>query len=125
MDAYQPCLYGTTGKPAYSAATASNLLNQEIGSGSKAEEDIADLFNIWLAKQEDARHKPPTLHEKLLRRCSKPGDAVMNLYADAGALLIACEQLQRICYAIEPDPKLCDVILARYEALTGNKGVKL
>jgi DNA modification methylase len=35
--------------------------------------------------------------------------------------LIACEQLERRALLMEIDPNYCDVILARYEALTGNR----
>jgi hypothetical protein len=41
-------------------------------------DDIHDLFNIWLVKRKntaDYEHpteKPPVLHEKALKRCSKP-----------------------------------------------------
>ena len=38
--------------------------------------------------------------------------------------LIACEQLDRKCYMMELDPHYCDVIIARWEKLTGNKAIK-
>lgn len=124
ISSYQPCLYGTIGKPAMSELQVNGLFNQEIGNGSKAEEDTADIFNIWLARrdtldpQQRQAHKPPTLHEKLLRRCTQPGDTILHLFAEVGSLMAACEQLQRQCFMVEPDPKRCDIIRARYEALT-------
>jgi hypothetical protein len=39
----------------------------------------------------------------------------------AAALLIASEHADRICYGMELDPKYCDVIVARWEKLTGRK----
>ena len=47
--------------------------------------------------------------------------SVLDIFAGSGATLIAAEKLQRDCYAIELDPKYCDVIIQRWENLTGQK----
>ncbi len=39
--------------------------------------------------------------------------------------MIACEKLNRICYMMELDPKYCDVIVKRWENLTGRKAGKV
>ena len=44
---------------------------------------------------------------------------VFDPFAGSGSTLIACEQLGRTCYAVELDPKYVDVIIARWEKLTG------
>ena len=46
-----------------------------------------------------------------------------DLFGGSGSTLIACEQLNRKCYMAELDPKYCDVIVERYENLTGRKAV--
>ena len=46
---------------------------------------------------------------------------VLDLFGGSGSTLIACEQLNRKCYMMELDPKYCDVILQRWENLTGKK----
>ena len=46
---------------------------------------------------------------------------VLDLFGGSGATLIAAEQLNRICYMMELDPKYCDVIVTRWENLTGLK----
>ena len=46
---------------------------------------------------------------------------VLDLFGDSGSTLIACEQLNRKCYMCELDPHYCDVIIARWEKLTGKK----
>ena len=48
-----------------------------------------------------------------------PGAEVLDLFGGSGSTLIACEQLGRKCYICELDPKYCDVILQRWENLTG------
>lgn len=42
-----------------------------------------------------------------------------------GSTLIACEQLGRKCYMLELDPHYCDVIIDRWEKLTGKKAKKI
>ena len=129
---YEPCVYGTVGMPYLSEVhNLTEVLNKEIAPGNRTIDDIVDLFDIWLAKRDPAisyqhpTQKPPTLHEKALRRCSKPGDVVLDIFAGSGSLMVACEQLKRNCYMVELEPIFCDVIIARYEELTGNKAVKL
>lgn len=46
-------------------------------------------------------------------------------FAGSGSTLIACEQTKRICYTMELDPKYCDVVIARWEKLTGQTAIKL
>lgn len=45
-------------------------------------------------------------------------------FCGSGTTLIACEQLGRTCYGMELDPKYCDVIVARWEKLTGKQAVR-
>ena len=52
-------------------------------------------------------------------------ETVLDLFGGSGSTLIACEQLDRICYMMELDPKYCDVIIKRWESFTGEKAVKL
>jgi DNA modification methylase len=40
---------------------------------------------------------------------------VLDLFAGSGSTLIACEQLGRHCFAVELDPRYCDVIRRRYQ----------
>ncbi len=129
---YEPVTYATRGNP-YLAKIVTNLneiLNKEVGTGNRVHDDILDLFNIWLAKRkagQDYNHpteKPPTLHEKALRRCTKPGNLVLDLFGGSGSTLVACEQLKRKCFLVEFEPIFCDLIIKRFEKLTGIKAKK-
>lgn len=119
------CVYGTVGKPYLSPhhLNLHELQNKEIGSGSKAIEDVIDLFSIWLQQRlhsSEYTHpaeKPPTLHEKALRRCTKPGDIVLDLFGGSGSTLVACHQMKRRCFLMEIEPVFCDLIIKRAEAL--------
>ena len=129
---YEPCVYGTIGKP-YLSPKSSNfteILNPEIETGNRTIDDILDLLDIWLVKRlptTDYLHpteKPVTLHEKPLKRCTKAGDHVLDLFGGSGSTLIACEQLGRTAFLVEKDPIFCDVIKKRFLDLTPQNHVK-
>lgn len=69
--------------------------------------------------------KPVNLIGYLICNSSKNGDVVLDIFGGSGTTLIACEQLERQCRMMELDPKYCDVIIKRWETLTGKKGVKI
>ena len=69
--------------------------------------------------------KPVGLFGYLIENSSKEGDVVLDLFGGSGTSIIACEQLGRKCRMMELDPHYCDVILARWEKLTGEEAEKI
>ena len=69
--------------------------------------------------------KPVELVSNCLLDGSKEGDIVLDAFGGSGTTLIAAEQLGRKCYMMELDPHYCDVIIARWEKLTGKKATKI
>jgi DNA modification methylase len=67
--------------------------------------------------------KPVAVPAKAIELSSKPGQVVADLFLGSGTTLIAAEQLGRKCYGMEISPQYCDVIVARWEKLTGQKAV--
>ena len=65
--------------------------------------------------------KPLKLIARLIQNSSKKGWIVLDMFGGSGSTLIACEQLNRKCYMCELDPHYCDVIINRWEQLTGEK----
>lgn len=61
----------------------------------------------------------------ILTQWGKCKNNIVDLYGGSGTTLIACEQLKRKCFMMEYDPHYCDVIIARWEKLTGKKAVKI
>ena len=51
--------------------------------------------------------------------------SVLDLFGGTGTTMIAAEQLGRKCYMMELDPHYCDVIIARWEKLTGQQARKI
>ena len=65
--------------------------------------------------------KPIDLLVRLIKNSSKENNIILDLFGGSGSTLIAAEQTNRISYLMELDPKYCDVIVKRWEALTGKK----
>lgn len=63
--------------------------------------------------------KPVRMLGEILNDFSCEQDNVLDVFGGSGSTLIACEQLNRRCYMMELDPHYCDVILARWEKITG------
>lgn len=130
--AYEPCVYATRGKPYLSEThNLTEILNKDIATGNRTTDDVIDLFDIWLAKRDAGQsymhptQKPLSLHEKPLKRCTKIGDIVLDVCGGSGSTLLACEQLKRVALISEIEPVFCQVIINRWEAMTGKKAVKL
>lgn len=65
--------------------------------------------------------KPVELMARLIKNSSQCEWLVLDLFGGSGSTLIACEQTGRKCYTMELDPIYCDVIIERWEKLTGLK----
>lgn len=124
---YEPVVYGVRGKPFLADINNLNeVLNKELSTGNNLLDEIND---IWMAKRlsakeyEHATSKPPQLHEKAIKRCTKPNDIILDSFLGSGSTLIAGEVLGRRVYGCELEPQFCDLIVRRYEKLTGRKVV--
>ena len=69
--------------------------------------------------------KPVELVTSCLLDVSKKGQVVLDLFGGSGTTLIAAEETERHARLMEFDPHYCDVIIARWEKLTGKKAEKL
>jgi DNA modification methylase len=69
--------------------------------------------------------KPTSLLAEIIKQWGKNVNLIVDLFGGSGSTLIACEQLNRKCYTMELDEHYCDVIITRWENLTGKKAIKL
>ena len=69
--------------------------------------------------------KPIGLFAYQMENSSKEGDIVLDSFGGSGTTMMAAEQLHRKARLMELDPHYCNVIIARWEKLTGQKAVKL
>lgn len=63
--------------------------------------------------------KPWPLLAEAIRDCTRHGDIVLDPFLGSGSTLIAAEKSGRVCRGMELDPGYCDVIIARFEKMTG------
>jgi predicted RNA methylase len=82
----------------------------------------------WREGGEHAWHGPETqkpleLVARAIRNSSRRGETALDVCAGSGTTLIACEQLTRRCAAVEIDPAYVDVVIERWQALTGERAI--
>jgi DNA modification methylase len=76
------------------------------------------------ANKEHPAMFPVELPWRCIKMHSDRGGAVLEPFAGCGTTLIACEQTERRCYAMELSPVYCDLIIKRWENFTGRKAEK-
>jgi DNA modification methylase len=85
---------------------------------------IGSVWDVGKDKSSDYSHptqKPVGLAAMAIQHTTSQGNLVLDLFGGSGSTLIAAEQLNRTAYVMELDLKYCDVIVKRWEALTGKK----
>lgn len=108
---HEPCLYGW--KP---------------GAGHKRVEDRTES-TIWeCPKPRKAEGhptmKPLALIERALKNSSETDWVVCDPFLGSGSTLIGCERMNRKCIGLELDPAYCDVIIQRWQKITGQSAVR-
>ncbi len=68
---------------------------------------------------------PVYLPANIIENFCPPGGRVFEPFLGTGTTLVACEQLGRTCYGMEISPQYCQVIIDRWEKLTGQKAEKV
>jgi DNA modification methylase len=86
-----------------------------------------DVWEIDRPSSSEAHptQKPLALVEKAINNSSFAGDIVCDLFMGSGSTLIAAERTGRICFGLEIDPHYGSVILARWEAFTGQTSERI
>lgn len=107
---YEPCLYG------WKEGAGHYFINDRTQS-------TVLEYDKPLKSELHPTMKPVDLLCRLIKNSSKENDLILDLFGGSGSTLIAAEQVQRTCYTMELDPKYCDVIIKRWENLTGQKAI--
>lgn len=85
------------------------------------------IGSVWTINKDGATtylhptQKPVALGAEAIDKTTVVGATVLDLFGGSGSTLIACEQTNRSARLMELDPKYCDVIVKRWENLTGQK----
>lgn len=109
---HEPCLYGWKDGAAH------------LWASDRRQTTILD-FDRPNRNAEHPTMKPVKLFDYQIQNNTNPGDKVLDLFGGSGTTLIACEQNDRESYLMELDPKYCDVIINRWENLTGGTAKKI
>lgn len=132
---YEPCLFACKGKKVnvwYGGRNQRSVIEHiDLMNEIELREALDDLLKSFdtdiIREKKNAINdlhptmKPIKLLGKFLQNSSKKNDIVLDVFGGSGSTLIACEQLDRRCYIMEYDEKYCDVIIKRWETLTGKK----
>lgn len=109
---HEPCLYGWKDGASH------------LWASDRKQTTILD-FDKPTKNAEHPTMKPVKLFDYQIKNNTKKDDIVLDLFGGSGTTLIACEQNGRISYNMELDPKYIDVIIDRWETLTGEKAILL
>lgn len=85
---------------------------------------VPNVFEFSRVTGDERHHnasKPVPLLEQLVRNSTDDNQIVAEPFGGGGSTLIACERAGRVCRAVEIEPAWCDVIVQRWETLTGRK----
>ncbi|MDH7566819.1 MAG: DNA modification methylase [Clostridiales bacterium] len=77
------------------------------------------------ANKEHPAMFPVELPWRCIKMHSDRGGIVLEPFSGSGTTIIAAEQTERCCYAMELTPVYCDLAVKRWEEFTGKRAVKL
>lgn len=135
---HEPCLYGWKDGAAHyfidSRKETSTIEDKGIEFNKMKKEELVDMLEkiysektstTIIRENKPAKNglhptmKPIALMRLQIRNSTRQGEVVMDLFGGSGSTLIACEQINRKCYTMELNPRYVDVIISRYEKMTG------
>jgi DNA modification methylase len=108
---HEPCLYGWKDGAAH-------------GWYSDRKQTTLLKFDRPSRNQEHPTMKPVGLFAYLISNSTAPQGLAYDPFLGSGTTLIAAEQLGRKCYGMEISPQYCDVIVKRWETLTGKQAYR-
>lgn len=108
---HQPCLYGWKDGTHYWFKNRKQTTILEFDKPRKS--------------AEHPTMKPVKMFDYEMKCNTKPGEIVLDLFGGSGTTVIAAEQNGRRAFVMEFDPRFVDVIIDRWESLTGEKAVLL
>lgn len=97
---------------------------KHIWYGDQKQKTVFEFDRIKSSKEDGCGHpssKPVPLIAYLIKQCTQTNGLVLDGFLGSASTLIACEQLDRICYGIELEPKFVDVVVKRYIQLKDGK----
>lgn len=119
QEEYETALFATSGKPHW----------ESYGKGKKY---CPTDFIEYIASDEKSSGqaiifgtKPVEILIPYIKVLTKRGDLILEPFAGSGSTLIAATRMKRRCYIMEKSPVYAEVVIKRWENLTGLKAKKL
>lgn len=112
---HEPCWYAAKGNHNWQGARDQSTVW-----------DISNNSAFSKEKEERTGHstqKPLECMARPMRNNSEQGDLIFDPFMGSGSTLIAAEQLSRVCYGMEIEPKYCHIIVERYKRYCANKQI--
>lgn len=140
---HEPCLYGWKDGGAHyfvNNRSLTTVLEQPLDLDAMTKDEMKKLLasmlggdvpttvideNKPLRNAEHPTMKPVPLIGKQIKNSSRWGEIILDIFGGSGTTLIAAEQLGRQCRMVEFDPVYADVIVKRWEELTGKQARRL
>lgn len=138
---HEPCLYGWkdgAGHYFTDDRTQATVIDEQPNLEEMTKSELVTLLEKFYElpttvidcqkphrSDEHPTMKPVKLIGRLVKNSSRERERVLDLFGGSGTTMIACEQLNRQCYMMELDPHYADVIIDRWEKLTGQKAEKI
>ena len=94
--------------------------------GDQKQTSVFEFDRIKDSKKDGCGHpssKPVPMLAYLIKQCTQTNGLVLDGFLGSASTLIACEQLGRICYGVEIEPKFVDVAVERFRAANPNADV--
>lgn len=136
---HEPCLYGWKDGAAHffiKNRKQSTVIDDDIDIDLLTADELRELvrginnlssvlrYDKPTKNEDHPTMKPIELIKRQVKNSTKQGQKVLDIFGGSGTTLLACEELDRSCYMMELDPKYCDVIVKRWEDMTGGKAVR-
>lgn len=106
---HEPCWYGVKGTGKW--------------CGDRKQTTIWDIDKPSKSETNHSTQKPIECMRRPMMNCSEPGDIVYDPFLGSGSSIVAAETSNRICYGNELNPTYVDIIVTRWQNLTGKQAV--
>ena len=137
---HEPCLYGwKEGSAHYFCKdfTLTSVIEDKQDFDKMKKEELLEFIKTYIAEEisttikfdKPSRNelhptmKPIDLIKRMIGWSSKEKEIVVDFFGGSGSTLIASQISNRICYMLELDPKFADIIIRRWQELTGKEAI--
>lgn len=110
---HEPCLYGWKDGSAHYFVDKRNLTTT-----IELPVSVIDCDKPKKSSEHPTMKPVPLIGQQVMNS-SRKGEKILDIFGGSGTTLIACEELDRKCRMVEYDPIYVDVIIKRWEELTG------